>query len=35
MKIYEQREKIINGPIKEAFDMLAELHKIDIPKKEM
>ena len=34
MKIYKQREKIINGPIKETFDMLAELHEIDIPEKK-
>jgi len=27
-KIYEQREKILNGPIKEAFNMMADFHLI-------
>ena len=27
-KIYEQREKILNGPIREAFEMMAEFKLI-------
>ena len=33
MKIYNMREQILNGPLYQIFDMLSELHKIELPEK--
>jgi len=31
MRIYRMREKILNGPLYEIFDMIQELHQIQVP----